>query len=183
MTSREERSNAFFEIPNFDEININGDRNTLDSTQILIEQHNEYSKSLQPKNSKNSSVFFEEEDQNIDEVFQKPSGSRMSQQQLLMYEQDNTEMAMHREEEVNKIVKSIVDLNEIFKDLSHMVQEQGTVLDRIDYNIEQSEISVFEGFKQLQKADAYHRKNRKMHCIFILCLAIIVLLILLVTVK
>lgn len=145
--------------------------------------YGESSSSSQLKNSKNSSVFFEEEDQDIDKVFQQPANSRMSQQQMLLYEEDNTKLAMHREQEVNKIVKSIVDLNDVFKDLSQMVQDQGTVLDRIDYNIEQTQFSVFEGYKQLKKADAYHRKNRKMHCIFFLGSTIIILLLLLVIVK
>ena len=43
-----------------------------------------------------------------------------------------------------------------------MVSDQGTVLDRIDYNIEQTEGQVSEGFKQLQKAHRHKTKKRKM---------------------
>lgn len=84
---------------------------------------------------------------------------------------------------MNAIVKSIVDLNSIFKDLSQMVVDQGTVLDRIDYNIEQTTIQVHEGFKQLQKADAYQRKNRKMCAIIVLASTVILLIFLLVLIK
>lgn len=111
------------------------------------------------------------------------NSNKMSQQQLLLLEEDNTRMTQQREQEVNAIVKSIVDLNEIFKDLSRMVSDQGTVLDRIDYNIEQTQTQVYEGFKQLQKADAYQRKNRKMCAIIILATTTIVMLILLIAVK
>uniref|UniRef100_T1H5H7 t-SNARE coiled-coil homology domain-containing protein n=1 Tax=Megaselia scalaris TaxID=36166 RepID=T1H5H7_MEGSC len=92
----------------------------------------------------------------------------MTQQQLLLFEEENSKMAQHREEEVNKIVKSISDLHDIFKDLSHMVQEQGTVLDRIDYNVEQVQTRVSEGLRQLQRAELYQRKNRKMIAIMVL---------------
>lgn len=102
---------------------------------------------------------------------------------MLLMQEENTKMVAEREEEVNKIVRSIVDLNEIFKDLAHMVHEQGTVLDRIDYNIEQTQVQVHEGYKQLQKADKYQKKNRKMHCIFVLSVTIIILVILLFIVK
>ncbi|KFP20012.1 Syntaxin-16, partial [Egretta garzetta] len=50
-----------------------------------------------------------------------------------------------------QIVQSISDLNEIFRDLGAMIVEQGTVLDRIDYNVEQSCMKTEEGLKQLHK--------------------------------
>lgn len=182
LTSRENRANAFFELPNFDDLDVADvtmPKFTADYTHRAGS-----SSSAQPKNNMNSSAFFEEEEeQDIDEVFQKPANQRMTQQQLLSYERDNTELSLHREQEVNKIVTSIVELNDIFKDLAHMVRDQGTVLDRIDYNIEQTQVSVYDGYKQLQKADSYQRKNRKMHCIFILGMTVTILLVLLVIVK
>ncbi len=57
------------------------------------------------------------------------------------------------------------------------------MLDRIDYNIENTSISVHEGLKQLQKADTYQRKNRKVLCIMALAGSSVFLLILLIIVK
>ena len=48
-------------------------------------------------------------------------------------------MAMQREEELRNLLKSIEELNTIFKDISILVIEQGTILDRIDYNIERAD--------------------------------------------
>lgn len=56
-----------------------------------------------------------------------------------------------------------------------MVHDQGSILDRIDYNIEQTQGQVQEGYKQLKKADSYQRANRKMYCILILAASIILL--------
>ncbi|XP_073649239.1 syntaxin-16 isoform X6 [Tursiops truncatus] len=64
----------------------------------------------------------------------------------------STLMVDAREREVGRIVQSICDLNEIFRDLGAMIAEQGTVLDRIDYNVEQSCIKTEDGLKQLHKA-------------------------------
>jgi syntaxin 16 len=62
---------------------------------------------------------------NIDQQFGLASASgHVSQQQLLLLEEDNTRMAARREHEVRQIVKSIVDLNDIFKDLAQMVADQ-----------------------------------------------------------
>lgn len=126
------------------------------------------------------------EAENIDRQFSYSTAGGIkcqTQAQLLLLEEENTRMAAHHEAEVQGIVKSIVDLNEIFKDLSHMVVEQGTVLDRIDYNVEQTQIQVYQGYQQLQKADAYQRKNRKMMCILILSAVTILLTCLLIIVK
>ncbi|KAK5648239.1 hypothetical protein RI129_003131 [Pyrocoelia pectoralis] len=126
--------------------------------------------------------IFTNQSENIDDFFVN-SSKHMTQQQLLYLEEENMQMAQQREHEVNVVVKSIVELNEIFKDLSQMVSDQGSVLDRIDYNIEQTHTQVYEGFKQLQKADSYQRKNRKMWAIIILAATTILLVFILIVVK
>lgn len=173
LTSREERSNAYFDLPNFEELNLNDNEllpglTTNDQTDFLF--------SL-PSTSGTQKNFTDEQQT---ESFQM---QKQAQKQMLLLQEENTKMIAEREEEVNKIVRSIVDLNDIFKDLGHMVQEQGTVLDRIDYNIEQTQVSVQEGYKQLQKAERYQKKNRKMHCILVLAAVVIVLVVLLIIVK
>lgn len=102
--------------------------------------------------------------------------------QLQMVE-DNSAIVQHREHEIGQIVRSIQDLNEIFKDLANMIVDQGTLLDRIDYNIEHSAVAVEKGFQQLQKAEKYQKKSRKMLFIMILALIVIVLIIILIAVK
>lgn len=182
LNSREARSNAFFETPDFTTIDLNdisaaGTINSVDT----------FDNFLKPTTSKPSANpdYFEQSDEQIDEYFQKSISQqgRMTQQQLLLFEEENTKMAEHREKEVIKIVQSIADLHDIFKDLGQMVQEQGTVLDRIDYNVEQTQTRVTEGYKQLQRAEMYQRKNRKMHCILILAIVTLFMMILLIFTK
>ncbi|KAL5275688.1 STX16 family protein [Megaselia abdita] len=170
ISSREERSNQYFKTStNFETIELD-DRSSSSgfaSGQTNVETFDNF---LQPKSSSSTKDHYYDDggDDALDEDFQRPVTSRMTQQQLLLFEEENSKMAQHREEEVNKIVKSIADLHDIFKDLSHMVQEQGTVLDRIDYNVEQVQTRVSEGLRQLQRAELYQRKNRKMMAIVIL---------------
>jgi syntaxin 16 len=47
-----------------------------------------------------------------------------------------------RDEEIRRIVESIAELQSIFADLANLVADQGTVLDRIDYNMEQTVVKV-----------------------------------------
>lgn len=178
LNSREARSNVFFETTDFTTIDLNDDQHATGQLNDAVESFDNF---LKPK--QNNVNYLNDTDEQIDEYFQKPVTSRMTQQQLLLFEEENTKMAEHREQEVTKIVKSIVDLNDIFKDLAGMVQEQGTVLDRIDYNVEQTQTRVTEGYKQLQKAELYQRKNRKMYCIMMLAGVTLFMLILLIFTK
>ena len=56
-----------------------------------------------------------------------------------------------REKEINEIIKSIQSLSMIFKDLQTMVIDQGTILDRIDYNVEETRGFVENAYNELQK--------------------------------
>jgi len=64
--------------------------------------------------------------------------------------------------------------------LNVLVIEQGTLLDRIDYNIEQTLVKVKEGVKDLTKADEYSKKARTIKCILALIFIIVILVALLV---
>ena len=54
-----------------------------------------------------------------------------------------------REREINDIAKGIIELADIFKELQTMVIDQGTMLDRIDYNVETMTIDVKAAEKEL----------------------------------
>ena len=54
-----------------------------------------------------------------------------------------------REREINDIAQGIIELAEIFKELQNMVIDQGTMLDRIDYNVENMAINVKAADKEL----------------------------------
>ena len=85
-----------------------------------------------------------------------------------------------REKELNSIAKSINDLNQLFRDISEFVVEQGTILDQIEYNVDLAATKTEEGLKQLKKADQYQKKDRKMKVIFCMAITVIILFVLLI---
>lgn len=119
----------------------------------------------------------------MDKEFELGSRFTEQQKQQIIFEEDNARLASQRRQEIDQIVNSIVDLNYIFKDLGRMIIEQGTVLDRIDYNIEQTQTQVRHAYQELARADRYQRKNRKMQCILILAPATVILFLLLIVAK
>jgi syntaxin 16 len=60
-----------------------------------------------------------------------------------------------RDRELTEIAKSIATLAELFKDLSSLVIDQGTLLDSVEYNIEQTAVHMNEAVKELDVATRF----------------------------
>lgn len=60
-------------------------------------------------------------------------------------------LVAEREKEIAVILQSIREIHQFFQDIAMLVVEQGTILDRIDYNIEHAAVRVAEGRQQLEK--------------------------------
>ncbi|KNZ80551.1 t-SNARE affecting a late Golgi compartment protein 2 [Termitomyces sp. J132] len=68
------------------------------------------------------------------------------------YDQD----AIHaRTHSLNELANSIANLADLFKDLSALIIDQGTLLDSIEYNIEQTAVRVSEAVVELEQAKGY----------------------------
>ncbi|KAJ3089044.1 Syntaxin-16 [Quaeritorhiza haematococci] len=108
-----------------------------------------YLQKLRGRESRSNNLFSssgaenaEAEDDELDSVFTD------AQLQVVA---DNERVISEREKNINEIVKSIHGLAEIFKELQTMVIDQGTVLDRIDYNIEMVHVHTESAYKELEK--------------------------------
>ncbi|GAB4819932.1 hypothetical protein N2152v2_006978 [Parachlorella kessleri] len=88
-----------------------------------------------------------------------------------------TTLIDERDREVVRIVQSINELAQIMKDLSVLVIDQGTILDRIDYNMEQTAMKVEEGVRQLEKAEKKQRQSGMALCVMALLVMIMLLLV------
>ncbi|XP_057483053.1 tlg2p-like protein a [Actinidia eriantha] len=88
--------------------------------------------------------------------------------------------SVEREREIRQVLESVNELAQIMKDLSVLVIDQGTIVDRIDYNIQNVAVSVEEGFKQLQKAERSQAKGGMVRCATVLVIMCFVMLVLLV---
>lgn len=77
-----------------------------------------------------------------------------------MQKQEENLGAKYKDEEISNLVKSINDLAGIFKDLSVLVVEQGTILDRIDHNIEMAKEDTEKATKILEKVYTSEKSRR-----------------------
>ncbi|KAI3624421.1 tlg2 [Malassezia furfur] len=107
---------------------------------------------------------------------QSQSGMQTS---LLLDTQDSDLAAIQeRDREITQIAQSISELAQLFQDLSAMVIEQGTMLDRIDYNIDTMATNMQQSTVQLTQAMHYQAGSgrRQLMLLLVLCIALLVAL-------
>jgi len=127
-------------------------------TSEFTKQQNSFKERLDKKNLlktnsingplKESSTFFSIDDS-------EPSEDTIQRQMML---DKSIEI---REAAIGNVQKDVYELNVLFKEVAKMVVEQGSVLDRIDYNIDLTADRVEQGHEELVKAREYQKKNKK----------------------
>uniref|UniRef100_A0A093V3C2 t-SNARE affecting a late Golgi compartment protein 2 n=1 Tax=Talaromyces marneffei PM1 TaxID=1077442 RepID=A0A093V3C2_TALMA len=80
--------------------------------------------------------------------------SQKQQQQLVVSGANDVAIAQ-REREINDIAKGIIELSDIFRELQTMIIDQGTMLDRIDYNVERMATDVKQADTELKVVRLY----------------------------
>ncbi|XP_061184010.1 syntaxin-7-like [Saccostrea echinata] len=127
--------------------------------------------SSQKPKPKSSGGWMDDED---DEVkFLEQERKREEQQIQDQIIEDDLALIRDREERIRQLESDILDVNEIFKDLATLVNEQGETIDSIEANVDKAYTNVESGTSQLSKAAEYQRKSRKKMCILLVILVII----------
>jgi syntaxin 16 len=90
------------------------------------------------------------------------------------------DIARERDEDINRLIDNINELNHLFKQMNQIVIEQGTIVDRIDYNLEQSVEHTKKAKKELVKAKKAMDSKCAQHAIKVLITLNVIFSILLV---
>ncbi|KAF2002705.1 t-SNARE [Amniculicola lignicola CBS 123094] len=113
-------------------------------------------------------------------------GQQQEQEQLRLAPQDDVDfqesLIIERESEIRNIEQSVSELNELFKDVAHMVHEQGEQLDIIEENVFETRDAAEGASKNLTQANRYQKNARSKACILLLILAIVLVIIILAVV-
>ncbi|KAL9617172.1 MAG: hypothetical protein Q9160_008026 [Pyrenula sp. 1 TL-2023] len=130
----------------------------------------------------------------LEETPQSPSTSTDAQQQQQQQLQASPQLAsqdevdfqesliIEREGEIRQIEQSVGELNELFRDVAHIVNEQGNVIDQIDMNVENTVVSTRGADLELRQASRYQKAARGKACCLLLIMAIVLLVIVLAVV-
>ena len=87
---------------------------------------------------------------------------------------DDSKRLKQRDNELSLLLSNVNELATIFKDIQTLVMEQGSILDRIDYNIDVAGENVIKSKKSLIKANEYHKQNCFRNIILVLIVIIFI---------
>jgi syntaxin 16 len=87
---------------------------------------------------------------------------------------DESKVLQQRDNELSHLLNNVTELATIFKDIQTLVMEQGSILDRIDYNIDVAGDNVIKSKKSLIKANEYHKQSCFRNAMLILLVIIFI---------
>ena len=89
------------------------------------------------------------------------------------------DLGKERNKELDQMITTINDLKKLYEEVSNMIIYNGTILDRIDYNIYQSRYHVRKGNKELEEAHERLKSGciRRLNQILIIAIFIMSILI------
>ena len=123
-----------------------------------------------------------------------PSGEGQQQQQVQEQEQEQLRLAsqdevdfqesliIERESEIRNIEQSVGELNELFRDVAHIVHEQGGDLDTIAGNVQNVTQDTRHADLELRSANRYQKSARSKACCLLVVLAVVLIIIVLAVV-
>ncbi|PGH22970.1 hypothetical protein AJ80_03019 [Polytolypa hystricis UAMH7299] len=108
---------------------------------------------------------------------------QLQEQQPRLASQDEVDfqdgLIIEREAEIRNIEQSVGELNELFRDVAHIVHEQGGQLDLISENVERTRHDTRGADVELRSASRYQKNARNKMCCLLLILAVILVIIVL----
>lgn len=111
---------------------------------------------------------------------------QQEQEQLRLADQSEVDfqesLIVERESEIRNIEQSVGELNELFRDVAHMVHEQGQSLDIISDNVVNTRDDTRGADQNLRTASRHQRNARNKACCLLLILAIVLTVVILAAV-
>ena len=153
-------------------------------SQNILTQLNSFSKKFKYNqeiySQKCKELLVLEEDDNILEMNDLSTNNSDENQneneasQNFLLKDEPEQLLQKRDNELNDIVSRVNNLQQLFKDLHIIVIEQGTILDRIDYNIDIGFSNVTKGKQKIVSANEHHKTSCFRNVILFLLICIFV---------
>ena len=134
------------------------------------------SKPVFPKSEGTSQLLLEEEEEEKGQNRDIEAYSRQTLQRQRTSNQNATQQFLReRDEEITQLDKGVLEVSVIFREMQELIIDQGTIVDRIDYNLENTVIELRSAERELKSATRYQKKTQKCKIILLLSLCVFAL--------
>ena len=168
------------------ELNINNEQIQKNLKQNILTKLNEFTKKFKINQELYASKFQDfAGDEDLVNTSMRNRDIDLKGSSDFLATQENNSQLRKRDNELNSLLDSVNELAQLFKDMQNLVMQQGTILDRIDYNIDIASINVNQGKKNIIKADKHLKSNcfRNVIMVLLICIFIEALLLIFKFVK
>lgn len=108
---------------------------------------------------------------------------QQEQEQLRLASQDEVDfqesLIVERESEIRNIEQSVGELNELFRDVAHIVHEQGGQIDTIAGNVQNVAQDTRHADLELRSANKYQKNARGKACCLLVIIAVVLVIVIL----
>ena len=169
-------------INNLSQLNANHAQIKQNMKQNIITKLNEFTKKFKLNQELYNNKFqdFVIDEEMANKSFSIKKNDEVKNSNDFLSTQENNDQLRRRDEDLTNLLKSVNELAQIFKDMQTLVMEQGSILDRIDYNIDIASSNVTKGKKNITKADKHMKNNCFRNVIIVLIVIIFIEALLLV---
>lgn len=134
------------------------------------------SKPVFPKSEGTSQLLLEEEEAEKGQNRDIEAYSRQTlQRQRTSNDNATQQFLRERDEEITQLAKGVLEVSVIFREMQELIIDQGTIVDRIDYNLENTVIELRAADRELKGATRYQQNTQKCKIILLLSLCVVAL--------
>ena len=160
---------------NYDENNINNEQIRKNIKQSILTKLNQFTKKFKMNQELDANKFQDfVSDEDLANVSMRNKDSDLKGSNDFLATQENNTQLRRRDNELNNLLDSVNELAELYKEMQNLVMQQGTILDRIDYNIDIASTNVSTGKKSIIKADKHMKNNCFRNVIIVLLICIFI---------
>jgi len=116
-----------------------------------------------------------------DYAYQQQQDQRRNDMFQLQDELDFQDSIIHdRDQNIKVIQGQMIEVNEIFRDLAKLVEDQGQMIDNIQTNISSAGTNVETAVSEVKDASKYQQSSRKKICFVMIFITVVVAIIIVV---
>lgn len=150
--------------------------------QVVVNKLNDYTKRIK-MNEENYLQKFKE--LNSEDLNNEQQTNDRMKNDLIFDKKVHNDIILQRNRDLSNLLNSINSLSQIFKDLQALIMHQGTILDRIDYNIEQTKTNVYDAHEVLKEEHESMKSSlaRNINLVLVLIISIMIILLMIKIIK